>query len=137
MTDVPVKPAPVASPETAEYWAGARRHELMIQRCNSCGRHQFYPRVLCTACSGRMMTWVRASGRGTVSSYTIVRRPVSEAYAPDVPYVVALVALAEGPTMMSHVVGIVPEAVRIGLAVEVAFQDWTDVVSVPVFRPAG
>jgi uncharacterized OB-fold protein len=137
MSDAPVKATPVATPETAEYWAGARRHVLMIQRCSSCARHQFYPRVLCTACSGRMLTWVQASGRGTIRSYTVVRRPVSEAYAPDVPYVVALITLAEGPTMMSQVVGIDPDAVRIGLAVEVTFQDWTEQVSVPVFRPAG
>ncbi|MEI8297197.1 MAG: Zn-ribbon domain-containing OB-fold protein [Pseudomonadota bacterium] len=136
MTDVPRKPAPVASPETAEYWAGAKRHELLIQRCSSCGHHQFYPRVLCTTCSGRMLTWVQASGRGTIRSYTVVRRPVSEAYAPDVPYVVALVALAEGPTMMSRIVGIDPEIVRIGRAVEVTFQNWTAEVSVPVFKPA-
>jgi uncharacterized OB-fold protein len=136
MTDVPVKPVPVASPETAEYWAGAKRHELLIQRCSSCGHHQFYPRVLCTACSGRMLTWVQASGRGTIRSYTVVRRPVSEAYAPDVPYIVALVALAEGPTMMSRIVGIDPDAVRIGCAVDVTFQDWTNEVSVPVFKPA-
>ena len=136
MTDVPVKPAPVATPETAEYWAAAKRHQLVIQHCSSCGHHQFYPRVLCTACSGRMLTWVQASGRGTIRSYTVVRRPVSEAYAPDVPYVVALVALAEGPTMMTRIVGIDPEAVRIGQAVDVSFQDWTDEVSVPVFQPA-
>ena len=137
MTDILAKPVPVASPETADYWSGAKRHELLIQHCSSCGHHQFYPRVLCTACSGRMLTWVRASGRGTIRSYTVVRRPVSEAYAPDVPYVVALVALAEGPSMMSRIVAIDPEAVRIGLAVEVTFQDWTDAVSVPVFRAAG
>ena len=124
MSDIPEKAAPVPSPETAGYWAGAKRHELMIQQCSSCGRHQFYPRVLCTACSSRMVTWVRASGQATVTSYTVVRRPVSEAYAADVPYVVALVALKEGPTMMTHVVGIDPEDVRIGLSVEVAFQDW-------------
>jgi uncharacterized OB-fold protein len=137
MTDTPAKLAPVASPETAEYWAGAKRHQLLIQRCSSCAHLQFYPRVLCTACSGRMLAWVEASGRGTIRSYTVVRRPVSEAYAADVPYVVALVALAEGPTMMSRIVDVDPEAVRIGLGVEVAFQDWTDEVSVPVFRPAG
>jgi uncharacterized OB-fold protein len=135
MSEVSAKPAPVPSPETAEYWAGAKRHELMIQRCRGCGRHQFYPRVLCTSCSSRDVEWVRASGRATVRSYTVVRRPVSEAYAADVPYVVALVTLAEGPTMMTHVVGGPVEAMRIGMHVEVAFQDWSETVSVPVFRP--
>jgi uncharacterized OB-fold protein len=137
MSDVPAKPAPVPSPETAEYWAGARQHELRIQRCEGCGRHQFYPRVLCTACGARTLSWVRASGRARIRSYTVVRRPVSEAYAADVPYTVALVALEEGPTLMTRIVGIEPDAVRIGAPVEVAFEDWTDTVSVPVFKPTG
>jgi uncharacterized protein len=135
MIDGPMKAVPEPSLETAEYWAGAKRRELMIQQCRSCGAHQFYPRVLCVTCSSRSVTWVRASGNATVRSYTVVRRPVSEAYAADVPYVVALVKLDEGPTMMTQIVGIKPELVRIGLRVAATFQDWTEVVSVPVFRP--
>ena len=121
---------------SAEYWAACRRHELLVQRCRDCGTHQFYPRILCTACPGRLLDWVRASGRGTVRSFTVVHRPLSEAFAADVPYVVALVALAEGPTMMTHVVGCDAEAVRIGLPVEVVFDNRPDGVTLPMFRPA-
>jgi uncharacterized OB-fold protein len=71
-----------------------------------------------------------------VRSYTVVRRPVSKAYAAQTPYVVALIELAEGPTMMSNVVDCAPEAVAIGLPVEVTFERWSDAVSIPVFRPA-
>ncbi len=130
------RPLPAATPASAEYWAGCRRHELLIQRCRDCGGHQFYPRILCAACHGRSLDWVRASGRGTVRSYTIVRRPISEAFSEDVPYVVALVALAEGPTMMSWVVDCPPEKLRVGLAVAVAFDDRPEGVTLPVFRPA-
>lgn len=137
MSTPPQKVLPAESPETAEFWAACRRGELWIQQCGSCGRHQFYPRVLCTACSGRDLAWVRACGRATVRSYTVVRRPVSEAYAADVPYVVALVLLEEGPTMMTHVVACPAEAVRIDMPVEVTFREWADGVTVPVFRPAG
>ncbi len=136
MSEIPTKAAPVSSPETAEYWAGCARHELLMQRCADCGAHQFYPRVLCVTCSGRALEWVRASGRGRLRSYTIVRRAGSEAYAAEVPYVVALVALEEGPTMMSGIVGCKPEDVRIGMPVRVVFEDWSAGVSIPKFTPA-
>jgi len=133
----PANPAAAAvAAVAAEYWAACRRHELVIQRCRGCGAHQFYPRILCASCASRSLDWVRASGRGTVASYTVVRRAISEAFAARVPYVVALVALAEGPTMMSEVVGCAAESVRIGLPVEVVFDDLPDGVTLPKFRPA-
>lgn len=135
MSGTPTKNLPVATAETAEYWAGCRRHELLIQRCADCATYQFYPRLMCTTCTGRSLEWVRASGRGRVRSFTIVRRAVSEAYAPEVPYVVALIELDEGPTMMSNVVGCSAEQVRMDMPVEVVFEDWTSEVTVPKFRP--
>jgi uncharacterized OB-fold protein len=127
---------PAMSAANAPYWEACRRHELLIQRCRSCTRHQFYPRRICAACGAAAPEWVRASGRATLSSFTIVRRPLTEAYAAEGHYVVALVALAEGPTMMSHVVGCDPAILAIGMALEVAFDDWPEGISLPVFRPA-
>jgi len=77
---------------------------------------------------------VESSGNGTVLTWTIVRHPVSEAYAGDIPYVIALIKLQEGPTMMSQIIDCDPESVRSGMRVEVSFQDWTDEISMPVFR---
>lgn len=137
MSGTPARNVPVASGVSAEYWAACSRHELLIQRCADCGTRQFYPRLVCTSCSGRSLQWVRASGRGTLRTFTIVRRPLSRAYASQVPYVVALVQLDEGPTMMSTVVGCGAEEVRIGMSLEVVFDDWPEGVTVPQFRPAG
>ena len=78
---------------------------------------------------------MQASGRGSVKTFTIVRRAVSQAYAAEVPYVVALVDLEEGPTMMSNIVGCGVEEVSIGMPVEVVFEDWAEGVSIPKFRP--
>ncbi len=136
MSTAPTKNLPVATTETAEYWAGCKRHELLIQHCADCAAYQFYPRILCTACSGRSLQWVRASGRGTVRSFTIVRRAVSEAYAAEVPYVVALIRLQEGPTLMSNIVGCAVEAVAMDMPVEVVFDDWPGGVTVPKFQPS-
>jgi len=77
--------------------------------------------------------WIQASGRGEVISFTIVRHAVSEAYAADVPYVIALIKLDEGPTMMSNVIDCDPEHVRIGMPVEVVFETWSEDFTVPKF----
>jgi len=75
------------------------------------------------------------SGRAMVLSFTIVRRPPSPAFAYEVPYVVALVTLDEGPTLMTNIVGCAPEKVEIGMPVEVTFDDWTEEISIPKFQP--
>jgi uncharacterized OB-fold protein len=129
------KPLPAVTLETAPYWDAARRHELHIQRCAACGQHQFYPRIYCAQCFSDRVEWIKTSGRATVTTFTIVRRPVSPAFADDVPYVVALVTLAEGPTMMTNIVGCAPEKVAIGMPVEVTFEDWTEEISIPKFKP--
>lgn len=128
------KSFPRPTPETRPFWEGCRNGELLLQRCGSCGAHQFYPRIMCSKCGSAAVEWVRASGRGRIRSYTVVRRPVSRAYAAETPYLVALIELAEGPTMMSNVIGCAPEAAAIGLAVEVVFETWSADISVPKFR---
>jgi uncharacterized OB-fold protein len=127
------KALPQPTPISAPYWQAAREGRLVVQRCEACGHLQLYPRSLCTRCSGERLGWREASGRGRVKSFTVIRRAVSAAYEADVPYVVALIALDEGPTLMSNVVGCPPEAVRIGAAVRVRFDAWAPEVTVPVF----
>ena len=136
MTKASQKFLPRPNPETAAYWEGCRKHELLIQRCTQCGEYQFYPRILCSACLSEHTEWVRSAGRGHVLTFTIVRRAVSEAYAPEVPYVVVLIELAEGPRMMSNLVQCNPDSVRVGMPVEVIFEDWSEDITIPKFRPA-
>jgi uncharacterized OB-fold protein len=130
------KPLPVLTRETRPYWDGCKRHELLIQLCSSCGYYQFYPRLYCAQCFSDRVEWVAASGHATVLSFTIVHRPVSPAFAGDVPYVVALVTLEEGPSMMTNIIGCAPDQVAIGMPVKVTFEDWTDEISIAKFRPA-
>jgi uncharacterized protein len=123
---------PVVSGLAAPYFEGARAGLLRLQRCRSCAAWQFYPRSLCTACGSRSLAWEAASGEGRIASFTVVRRPLSPAYT--APYIVALIDLAEGPRMMSQVVGADPESVAVGAAVRVQFEAWSDTVSLPVFQ---
>jgi len=126
---------PTPTTETAEFWAATRRHELLLQHCACCGHHQFYPRVLCTACAATDLCWVQAKGQGTVRSFTVVHRAVSAAYAAQCPFVLALIALDEGPTMMSTLTDCRPDEIAIGLRVNVMFDDWPEGVTLPVFSP--
>ena len=133
MTSGLAKLQPVPTPESEAFWQACAEGRLLIQRCNACGHQQFYPRTLCTECSSADVALTEASGSGRVKSFTIIRRAVSEAYADDVPYVVALIELAEGPTMMSNVVECEAEDVFIGMGVSVRFEQRSEDVSLPVF----
>jgi uncharacterized OB-fold protein len=125
-------PLPAIDPDTQPFWDGAKRGELLIQRCTKCDERQFYPRLRCVRCGGAV-EWIRASGNARVYTYTVVHRAAHEAFSPLVPYVVALVDLAEGPRMMSRL-RVSPADVRIGLDVRVAFERQSDEVTLPVFE---
>ena len=135
MTDTASKFFPRPTPDTETYWQGCRDHHLLLQFCAQCKEFQFYPRIICARCASDKLEWVKAAGQGTILTFTIVRRAVSEAYAADVPYVVALIQLDEGPTMMSNIVQCAPEALEIGNPVQVVFEDWSEEISIPLFRP--
>ncbi len=127
--------AKILPPETAlskPFWDGCRAGELKLQYCAACGRYQFYPRIVCGHCHAPEPGWRRVSGRGSIASFTVVRRGLSPAY--QAPYVVALVDLAEGPRMMSAISGCEPGAVRVGAPVAVRFETWGADCAVPVFQ---
>jgi uncharacterized OB-fold protein len=125
------RPTPLSQP----WWDACRKGELLLQRCSGCGHAQFYPRIICTACGHDAVEWVRASGLGTILSYTVIRHPVSPAYQADVPYILALVELEEGAVMMSTIADCEPEVATIGMPVEVSFEKWTDTITMPRFQP--
>lgn len=128
------KPIPTPSPETQEFWAGCKRHELLVQHCKDCGRYIYYPRILCPDCSSTNIEWVKSSGRGEVYTYSVHYRGPTREFKDDVPYVVALIDMEEGWRMMSNIVGCDPEEVKIGSEVEVVFEDITDEISLPKFK---
>lgn len=134
--NAPQKPVPAPDPATREYWEAAARSELRLPKCTSCGKLHFYPRPACPHCGGTAFDWPLCSGTGTIYSYTVVQRAPSPAFEPDVPYVVAIIALDEGPHLMSNIVGADPATIRIGQQVSVQFREAGDGVCIPVFAPA-
>ena len=131
-------PLPVKQPESDFYWEKAQAHELWLRRCNACEQAYFYPRDFCPHCGSRDVSWIQASGRGTLHTFAIVHRAPVPAFRDHVPFVVAMVDLEEGPRIPTNLVDVEPdpEHIHVGMAVEVAFADVTDEISLPVFRPA-
>ena len=130
------KPLPPINPASQPFWDACAQGRLLLQHCGDCGHLQLYPRLLCAACGSRNLEWAQASGRGTVQTFTIIRRAVSAAFEPDAPYVVALVELEEGPTLMSNIIGCDPASVAIGQPVRVTFEARGEGIAVPQFEPA-
>ena len=131
------KPLPIITSDNRDYWAFCRQHELRMQKCRDCGYIRFPPSFLCPKCHSTNVDWTVLSGRGEVYSYVTYRVPYHPAYVDDIPYIVAFIKLAEGPRMESDLTGIAPEHVKAGMAVEVYFDDVSDDISLPKFRPAG
>ncbi len=131
------KPLPVIDPGTRPFWDAARDHRLSIPKCKSCGKYHFYPRELCPHCHSDDLEWTDISGLGEIYSFTIARRPAGPVYADDVPYVIAMIALDEGPRMMTNLIVDDVETVQIGDRVAVHFDDVTDEVTLPKFVLAG
>ncbi len=130
------KPLPRPNAVSKPFWEAAKQHELQIQRCNSCGAYVFYPREACAECLSSDLSWVKVSGKGTVYSYTIAHIPTHPAFAEDVPYVIAIIELDEGPYITTNIVGCKLEAVKIDMPVEVIFEDVTPEITLIKFRPA-
>jgi uncharacterized OB-fold protein len=137
-TPRPARPLPMITPENERYWHGAHDHELWLRNCRSCDKTYFYPRDICPGCGRRDTEWKHVSGRGTLYTYAIVHRAPSAAFADRVPYVTAIVELDEGGRMMTNLVDVEPDPAQItvGMPVEVTFEDVTDEITLPKFRPA-
>ena len=125
---------PPADLEMAPYWAATLEGRLLIQRCVPHGHAQLYGRAHCITCRGEVR-WEDASGFGTVYSFTVLRQHHSRSLRHLLPLVVALVDLAEGPRIMTNLVDVAPEAVRVGMRVEVYFERVSDHAALPLFTP--
>jgi uncharacterized OB-fold protein len=128
--------APAIDWETRAYWEGAGRGELVLQRCRDCGVVQHRPRGLCVTCLSDAIEHFVASGRGRVYTYSIVRQNQMPAFREAVPYVVAYVALEEGPQILANIVDCDPESVSIDMPVRVDFVATGSDLGVPRFVPA-
>jgi uncharacterized OB-fold protein len=132
-----VKPLPQPDPVTQPFWDSLKTHAMQIQRCNDTGNFFFYPRGMSPFTLSDNISWEPVSGKGTVHALTIVHNQRAPGFAEEVPYVVAIVELDEGPRMMTNIIDVEPdpEHVKIGMPVEIVYEDVTDEITLPKFRP--
>jgi uncharacterized OB-fold protein len=128
-------PLPVPNADSEPYWAAAKEGRLVIQKCRRCEHLYFMPRHLCPSCWSPEKEWVTAVGKGTVYSFSIIHRAPLPSFKKDVPYVVALIELEEGPRMMTNIIGEGALDVKIGDPVTLCFEDRGD-GKLPQFRLA-
>jgi len=125
---------PSMSPDTQFFWDGLKEHQLLIQRCTSCGALRHPPRPMCPSCNSLGWDTVAASGRGVVHSFVVPRHPAMPFMEDD--YIVALVELEEGTRVITNLCDVTPEAARIGMPVELFFVEFDEGLVLHQFRPA-
>jgi uncharacterized OB-fold protein len=124
----------VTDPVMRPFWRACREHRLMIQRDRRTGAVHWPPKP--AYWKGGRLEWIEASGRGEVYSYVVAHPPFLPAFRDQLPHILVLVQLDEGPRLVGYMVGCRPEEMSFGMKVRVVFRDLTDEVSLPVWEPA-
>jgi len=128
---------PTPDLETQPFWDGCREGRFLLRHCNACGEDHFYPRPFCPKCWSDDVEWFEASGKATLYTWSVVHRNDLPPFGERVPYVAAVVDLAEGPRMMTNVVDCEFDALAVDMELEAVFHPTSDEVTIVQFRPAG
>lgn len=132
MSDLMTRPisAPAVTIESKPFFDAAEQGKFLIKRCTACGEAHWYPRTICPFCHSDQTVWEESPGEGVVYSFSIMRK------SPTGPYALAYVTLNEGPNVLTNIVDIAPDDLKIGMAVKVKLQPTEGGPPVPVFVPA-
>ena len=131
------QPLPSPTALTQPFWDACRKHQLMLQRCTSCGHFRFYPAAACPHCASSGCLWEPVSGCGEVYSWTVVEKTFDPYWQQLTPYVCAIIELREQQSLFlpGLLSGIEPGKIAGGMPVEVYFEDATSTASLPRWRP--
>lgn len=128
------KPAPIIGPDNALFWEGCKGRILVFQRCARCGHVRWPPAIICPRCLSHEVEECRASGRGRIYTYVVYHLAYHEAFREDLPYVVALVDLEEGPRLLSNIVDCDIADLACEIPVECIWDNEGE-IPLPKFRP--
>jgi uncharacterized OB-fold protein len=134
MSDLVQKPKPRPAPESLPYWQAARDHRLALPKCEECHKFWFPPSRTCPHCLSAKFSFQNVSGKGKIFSFVTFHRVYRPAFTNDVPYVVALIELDEGPRLLSNIMGVTHDQVKCEMRVEVVFDDYDEDISIPKFK---
>ena len=121
-TETYLKPVPDITHESKPYWDGLKEGRLLLQKCGQCGKIRHYPRPLCDECFTFEVTWIEASGRGTVHSWTITHHAFNPGFKLELPLVLVTVDLEEGVRMQVPLRGVKDESIKLGVPVQIIFE---------------
>jgi uncharacterized OB-fold protein/acyl dehydratase len=134
-TSKPHRLKPPMGHDNAWWWEGVERGEVLIQKCADCGKLRHPPRPMCPQCQSTKWTGQKASGRGTIYSYTVLHYPKFPGY--EFPLACGLIELEEGTRLVTNIVGCEPDEIRIGLPGKIVVEQVDDDMHLPVFRVDG
>jgi uncharacterized OB-fold protein len=131
-----LRPRPLPDELTQPFWEGVARHELVLQRCSTCGHFVHPPFPECTGCRSNQLAFEAVSGKGTIFERSIVEAPVVVGYEDDVPYACLLVELDEQPGLLiaGNLIDASPYEAQIGRRVQVVFREDPDGFALPMFQ---
>jgi len=131
------KPLPNVNGDSKEFWIGCKAHELRFQKCKACGHVRWPASIFCPLCFGRETEWIISEGKGRVYSFAVYHIAYHPGFESELPYVVAIVELEEGPHILTNIIGCQPDEVTCEMRVEVIWEDIIEEFSLPKFRPCG
>lgn len=132
----PERPLPAVEPHSRPFWEGLRDRRLLLAQCDTCGALSYPPELSCASCGSSRRTWVEASGRGSLWTWTVCHPPMLPWFAQHGTWLVAVVELEEGPRMVTTLRDVAEEDVRIGLELVADFEDIEEDTTLVVFRSA-
>lgn len=127
-------PLPHPGGGSTEFYKFCKDHELRFQRCTDCRTWRHIPRDMCAKCGSFNWDWEQSSGKGTLFSWTTAIQPMMRQFADMVPYSPVIVELEEGVRMVTWLTDVKPEELKLGMRLEVVFDDVTPNVTLPKFR---
>jgi uncharacterized protein len=129
------KPLPKPSKWSQAFWDGTKQHKLLLKKCSKCGKIDHPPYLFCTNCWAEEHQWIESSGKGKIYAFSTVMLGAPPGFDIDIPYTIAMVDLAEGPRMLTTIVDSNPDDLKIGMDVEVVFDDLIEGVTLFRFKP--
>jgi uncharacterized OB-fold protein len=136
MSETPAKPVPEPVPTSEPFWDGLRHHVVRIQYSPSSGRFVFYPRLLAPLTLADDLEWREVSGRGSLYTFSTAWRPTAPPWSSEVPQMLGIVELDEGPRLSAPLVSVSPASLSVGMRVTPVFMDLPQDITVLAYRPS-
>lgn len=129
------KPLPKINSDVKPFWDGCKNRELKFQKCQACGHVRWPASIICPKCYKKETEWVISRGHGTIYTYSVYHTAYHTGFINEIPYVVAIVELDEGPHLLTNIIDCNPQEIKIGMDVTVVWDDVTPEITLPKFKP--